>query len=776
MPVLAQYGATAVSLGKGSTAHSRGPLPLRMLSGTFPGDRARVALLVAGRGSYANVRPILTANDTPRAAVLAPEEPPTRARIGVLNPALRDAGNLSGILDAERLVVEPKDSDAADLDYVVGWGHKPSSAAVREYSQRHGLPFWRLEDGFLRSVVLGVSGAPALSMIVDDLGVYYDSMQPSRLESVLASTSPGGPLDSPELLQRASSCIRRIVDAKLSKYNDSPLQMPPLPESPKGGRVLVVDQTRGDMSVLLGQVAEGGFRSMLKAALEEHPAAQIVVKTHPDVLAGKKDGYLTDVRHPRVHLLGAAINPISLLELVDHVYVATSQLGFEALMVGKPVTCFGVPFYAGWGLTDDRVRALRRGVPRSLEQVFAAAYLLATRYVDPDSGERAEIERVIEHLELQRALFARNTGKLFCFGFYSWKHGYVRQYLRSPGNEVLFVRTAGQAKRKGFNHESKLVAWGSRGAAATRELSDEYGVPIWRMEDGFLRSVGLGADRTTPASLVVDRTGLYYDPRTPSDLETILADSEFSPRELERAKRLRTEIVSREVSKYNIDGGDAVRAQARPGQRVVLVPGQVADDASVVLGSPVVRTNTDLLREVRQARPDAYIIFKPHPDVVSGNRRGAVHVDDVAACCDEVVVDAGIGRCLAVADEVHTMTSLVGFEALLREKEVVVYGQPFYAGWGLTDDRCPPSRRGRPRSIDELVAATLLRYPRYVNHETGEFTRPEHVIAEIERLRPAPGQVSLQRSWADKAARRVGKLVGTTTHFLRATWGSVRER
>ena len=689
---------------------------------------------------------------------------------------LFEQASLGELLDAERLVFNPVESDASGVDFVVSGGHGAEAVAALRYSERHGLPFVRVEDGFLRSVDLRVTAAGPLSVILDAQGAHYDSTQPSGLESLLAESVAGGALESTDLVARAARCIRRIVDAKISKYNHSPVEMPALPPAPGGKRVLVVDQSRQDTPVRFGRADSRGFAEMLDAALTEHPDAQVLVKTHPDVVAGNAGGYLTDARDSRVHWVSALVNPISLLEIVDHVYVVSSHVGFEALMVGKAVTCFGVPFYAGWGLTDDRVPVARRGVSRSIEQLFAAAYILSSRYVDPDTGERAEIERVMDHLELQRALFARNTGKLYCFGFNNWKYDFVRRYLRSPGNQVVFVRTARHAKRKGFNRQSRLVVWGARCEDATLALSEQFGVPVWRIEDGFLRSVGLGSDRTAPASLVVDQSGVYYDPRSPSDLESILARAEFSPSELERAQDLRRAIVSREVSKYNIDGGDAVRAQARPGQRVVLVPGQVADDASVVLGSPVVRTNTDLLREVRQARPDAYIIFKPHPDVVSGNRRGAVHVDDVAACCDEVVVDAGIGRCLAVADEVHTMTSLVGFEALLREKEVVVYGQPFYAGWGLTDDRCPPSRRGRPRSIDELVAATLLRYPRYVNHETGEFTRPEHVIAEIERLRPAPGQVSLQRSWADKAARRLGKLVGTTTHFLRATWGSVRER
>jgi len=650
------------------------------------------------------------------------------------------------------------------LDLVVGWAREPGSVEARRYAERHALPFVALEKGLLGSFRAG--GGPALSVLLDEKGAYYDSTRASQLESLLASSTDDNPLDDARLLKRSADCIRRITAAGLSQCNDSPVadgvrRVPGL----EGGRyVLVVDQPCLDPLVTKGSVDQEQFRALIETALSEHPDAQVLVETSG--AAGK--GYVQGVRDSRVRVVKPGGNPIRLLELVDHVYVATSHIGFEALMVGKPVTCVGVPFYAGWGLTDDRVPTPRRAAVRSLEQVFAAAYLLLSRYVDPESGERTEIERVIEHLETQRRLFAQNTGTLFCFGFRVWKYDFVRRYLRSPGNRVVFVRTARQAKRKGFDRDSKLVVWGARCADATQALSEEFGTPIWKMEDGFLRSVGLGSDRAAPASLVLDRSGVYYDPRSPSDLESILSQGEFSSRELERAARLREEIVSSEVSKYNIDGGEPIHATPRPGQRVILVPGQVADDASVVLGSPVVRSNTELLRQVRRNRPDAYVIYKPHPDVVSGNRAGVVQPDDVASLCDEMVVDAGIGRCLAVADELHTMTSLVGFEALLRGKQVVVYGQPFYAGWGLTDDQNPPARRGRKRTLDELVAATLVRYPRYVNHETGEFTQPERVVAEIERARPTPGQITLKRSWTDKTRRRVVKGMSTVRQFIAA--------
>ena len=228
-------------------------------------------------------------------------------------------------------------------------------------------------------------------------------------------------------------------------------------------------------------------------------------------------------------------------------------------------------------------------------------------------------------IERAGAGLAPGERMLYCFGFHPWKTGYVRRYLAHVGR-ARFVGSALEARLRGFDAESRIIVWGSGESPEVRHLAARFGVPIWRMEDGFLRSVGLGAERYTPASLVLDRRGIYYNPHAPSDLEVLLADGIFSPVDLERAARLRNDIVSLALSKYNV--GDRTRGLPRvPAGRVgVLVPGQVQDDASIRLGCVDVCTNLDLLRAARERCPNAFIVFKPHPDVVSGNRqRSGLH-------------------------------------------------------------------------------------------------------------------------------------------------------
>ncbi|HJL14945.1 MAG TPA: hypothetical protein RMH99_04775 [Sandaracinaceae bacterium LLY-WYZ-13_1] len=669
-------------------------------------------------------------------------------RVAVFSPGIARIPHLKAFLGAEAIVHPP--GPRARVDAVVGWGRKPNTARPRRWAEQRGVPFVALEDGFLRSVGLGVNGDPPLSIVVDPEGIYYDATRPSRLEAMLATDDT---LGDPALLARARRCIASIRGARLSKYNDAPV-LALGPETRP--RVLVLDQTAGDQSVRLGLCPDDGFDAMLAAARAEHPHAEIVVKTHPDVASGKKGGYLTRLAaRERLRLLTEPCNPAALLSEVDHVYVMTSLMGFEALMAEVPVTCFGAPFYAGWGLTDDRADVpARRGRRRSLEEVFAAAYLRYARYVDPEAGERCEAERIIEHLALQRAEGERNAPRMVCVGFSAWKRGFVPSFVQGPGVDVRFASGPKDAAEQ-LTEDAALLAWGVKGEEALEALAEEHEVPLWRMEDGFLRSVGLGSDLYAPASLVVDREGLYYDPRRPSELERILQEADFTAEELRRARALRERIVDAKISKYNV-GVQRRVGPARPdGRPVVLVVGQVEDDASIQRGCLDVRRNAELLDAARAARPDAYLIYKPHPDVVSGNRRDSLPVEEAARRCDEVVVDAALADCLAVADEVHTMTSLVGFEALLRGIDVKVYGQPFYAGWGLTEDRHPHPRRTRTRDLDELVAAVLLRYPRYVHPETGRYTTPERIV---EHLRSARPPAAWERTWAGRQVRKLNNL------------------
>ncbi|MCY1516448.1 Capsule polysaccharide biosynthesis protein [compost metagenome] len=625
----------------------------------------------------------------------------------------------------------------APLSGIAAWGRRPTARKAQAFARSRGIDrFLCLEDGFLRSLHPGAK-SQTCSLVVDDLGIYYDASGASRLEHMVSM-----PL-APTEQARALRLIEQWRRAGVSKYNYAPD-----PASLRGdGYVLVIDQTANDASVQFGQADGNSFRRMLDAALELYPDSQIVVKEHPEVALGRKRGYLGRIldehERPRVTRLRDDVHVVPLIRQAKAVFVVTSQVGFEALLHGRPVHTFGMPFYAGWGLTNDQLPPPARRRPVSLEQLAFGALVRYTRYVQPNTGARCEAEEAIEHLALQRRLHQQFPTRVHAVGFSRWKRQILRDFLQ--GNEVTFHRSVDNVPLG-----ATVVRWGRKHDTVRDDLA------LITVEDGFLRSVGLGAQLVRPVSWVFDRSGIYYDATTGSDLECLLASAEFDETTLSRARQLRESIVGAGLTKYNVGSGSWTRPTGA--RNVVLVVGQVEADASLQFGAPGIRTNRALLEAVRAFAPDAYIIYKPHPDVMTGLRGDRDAEQALESLCDELVPGYPIDRLIAAADSVHVLTSLAGFEALLRGKPVTTHGAPFYAGWGLTTDRCTLPRRGRALSLDMLVAGALISYPRYVLRDgRNGFATPEQAVANM-------------LSWREELPARGDRLLRSLMQLLLRPW------
>lgn len=636
--------------------------------------------------------------------------------IAVLSRGIARIPHLDRFLGEPVVRVRPWWPWPPEVTAVAGWGRRPGGTRARRHAVARGLPYLALEDGFLRSVGLG-KGTPPLSLVVDDLGIYYDASRPSRLEALTATDL------SASQRRRARALIPAWCAARVSKYNHLREFRGPLPRP----CVLVVDQTWGDASIVHGRADRACFQRMLEAALDENPGHTVLVKIHPDVWAGHRRGHFEPRRlraWKRVAVLAEDVHPVRLLDEVEAVYTVTSQMGFEALLRGRRVRTFGMPFYAGWGLTTDDLPAPGRRRPVDLEALVHAALVAYPRYLDPETGTLCEVEDLVRWMGRQRRLRERFPAEICAQGFSRQKRPVVRSFLQ--GSRVYF-------KSGGCPGRTPVAVWGMR------PVESGEAAPVLRLEDGFLRSVGLGAEWVRPQSWVIDERGLYYDATQPSRLEELLQGETFDAALTARAAALRRAIVAAGLTKYNLAG----RAWTRPhgAGTVILVPGQVETDASIRYGCGEIRTNLDLLRAVRQRRREAWLVYKPHPDVVAGLRRRGRGEKEAPLWCDEVVRDVPMADLLNQVDEVHTLTSLSGFEALLRGRPVTCYGRPFYAGWGLTEDLLPLERRTRRLSLDELVAGALILYPLYVSRVTGHYTTPERVLEELaaqrSRFRPS---------------------------------------
>ena len=257
-----------------------------------------------------------------------------------------------------------------------------------------------IEAGFLRGVLLDNSCSiydQALCFFVDDLGFHFDPTSATRLECLL---------NDPQLnptavqLERARTLRTRIVGARLTKYNDQPMAVPVGPK--RSRRVLVVEQARNDWAVLKSGGNRRCFDSILQAAIDENPDAEIVVKVHPDSLDGKRGGlrrsYFGRLQGGgRVTIVREKVNPFALLESIVAVYVFSSMLGFEAALMGKDVHVFGKPCYAGWGFTRDRHAVPRRDRHRSLDELVHFIYFAYQHHKDLE-GQWCEPEAAVDIL------------------------------------------------------------------------------------------------------------------------------------------------------------------------------------------------------------------------------------------------------------------------------------------------------------------------------------------------------------------------------------------
>ncbi len=359
-------------------------------------------------------------------------------------------------------------------------------------------------------------------------------------------------------------------------------------------------------------------------------------------------------------------------------------------------------------------------------------HCLRLAYRNPFTGEPASVTDTIDLLTYWRGMIDANRSIAAAAGMAFWKRETVEPLLWSGGAPIRHIATT--RALDALPPDAAVAVWKAKTPpdllAAIEARAAHDPALLHEVEDGFIRSIGLGADCVPPLSITVDAVGVHFDPARESGLERLLDSATFSDADLARAAAIRELIVASGLSKYGV-GGNAL---ARPGgtRRHVLVTGQVEDDRSVLAARGDVRGNLDLLRRARAIEPDAYVIYRPHPDVDAGHRKG--HVPDDIALSHADAIDRGtpISALLDMVDGVHVLSSLAGFEALLRGRDVTCHGTPFYAGWGLTRDLgATPVRRKRRLDINALAAAVLLLYPRYMDPITALPCPPEILVRRL---------------------------------------------
>lgn len=586
-------------------------------------------------------------------------------------------------------------------DAVGVWGASPYAWRGEKIAARRGAQLVRIEDAFLRSVLPGrasgnIAARGPIGLLIDPIGLHFCPDAPSLIETLISSGKAQGQD------HHARRAISRLIAADLSKYN---AHLPQL-SAPAPGYVLVIDQVRGDASLLGAGRAE--FMAMLSAARDENPGARIVIRSHPETNAGLRPGHFDAADlFPGDLFCDAPLSPWALLKNAARVYVMGSLLGYEAMLAGHRPRIFGAPFYTGWGLSDDEARLPRRS-PQTIETLFAASHLIAPVWYDPCLDRLTDFDGALTQLEAEARAWREDRDGHLALGFRLWKRPAINRFF-------------GAAKGVRFTQKPQpdvTLVWASQADQAPNAA---------RVEDGFLRSKGLGAALVPPLSLVCDDLGIYFDPRHESRLERHL-NQPITPMMKDRAMDLVRQINAQRITKYNLTGS----APDLPAGHRILVPGQVEDDASIRFGAGQENTNLALLQRVRRENPQAILIYKPHPDVEAGLRKGSVPKLELARLADVVARQSSAADLLDLVDEVWTMTSTLGFEALLRKIPVTTLGAPFYAGWGLTRDLGDvPKRRQHRLDLATLAYGCLIAYPRYHDPVSDLPCPPETALARL---------------------------------------------
>lgn len=592
---------------------------------------------------------------------------------------------------------------------LVVWGKRPwvktANRLAEKIHRRLGGKVVHVEEGFLRSYDLNCFSQ---SVVIDETSIYYDVHGPSDLENLIQFRL----VDEQEKI-RSRQAINFIVSNKLSKYNDFDDELKnKLPKD----YVLLFDQLNGDGSIKMGGASEETFQEMLNAALEENPNSQIIIKVHPR--ASKKHygnfnrGHYQDINHPRVTLIKDKVNPYTLIKEAKKVYVVSSQSGFEALMAGKEVHCFGGPFYAGWGLTKDRLEIPRRIKGKDLEEIFFCAYILYTKYSNPYTMEKCQIEDTLQLLLNQKQHYKKYAGQWHAKNITLWKRKFLQDFLGKSATISYSTK------------QDRTLSWAARSTDADLLI-----------EDGFIRSNGLGGKLIAPLSLNLDFLAPYYDCSKQSELEKMISESKgLNEKQTLRAQNVIKKIKEKGISKYNIDTETIDKVdilKKANGRKIALVIGQVESDVSIKHGSPKIKTNYALVEKVSEKMHDCFIIYKPHPEEdqnirYCGEAPNENHYDlKLTNCSLREVMD--------ISDSVHVMTSLSGMEALIMDKEVHAYGLPFYAGWDLTKDEVSTERRNKKVSLEELFYYSYIEYPTYISPQHNEVCNIETVIKLLEK-------------------------------------------
>lgn len=525
---------------------------------------------------------------------------------------------------------------------------------VERYAGRWGLPLLLLRRGPFGPLLLapGSGQLPLLSLMVGPA-------QPRDLKTALHAVAA-----QPDRRTEATAMITGLRRHRLGLDNCRPL---PASAGADGGRplVLVLDEP-APWPMLL---------AMLDAAQADHPGAEVRILPLPGLEGEARHGALCRLAASRGLAIDQWAGPSGWqLARACHVYVQAHPLGLDALIQGVPVTCFGFPPYAGWGLTDDR-RAPPQEMPATLPDLVAAL-LHFCRFASPYDGGEADLDLLLRHGIAVLARERRATGDIVLVEANPLRRAALRPFLESRGSRLRSAVSVKAGARRLIGLSRGTLAVSPPDAEAARAS----GHRVLLLDDGPAARLGLTDPCPVPGLMIGD----------PADLAMDLASADLDPASQAEAVRL--------IDRLRLAASASEAAtSAAPARIRLLVP--VEPDLA-----PAERRR--LLAAARAAHPDAWII-QAGPAAAAEPDTGA----------DRLTAPIPAGPLQGV-DRLFVRESALGLIGLMQGLPVETIGDAFYAGWGLTVDHRPPTRP-RALSLVELVAGCLLVCPAFIDPGSG---------------------------------------------------------
>lgn len=333
------------------------------------------------------------------------------------------------------------------------------------------------------------------------------------------------------------------------------------------------------------------------------------------------------------------------------------------------------------------------------------------------------VDNHVPRLRLGAQLHASHQDKrdtAVLVGFSDWKT-WMETILSS--HHVTFLGHSENVHPKTLNAIPKfknpeLFTWSYKFPPHLTSVAQQHGLSLTYVEDGFIRSTGLGAHKSRPMSLVFDKKGMHFDRNVVTDLDEMLNTRSFTDAEIALGTMV-MDTLKKGLTKYiSLDKGTSLADTLGldKNRKTIVVLGQVEDDLSIKYGAQTFMSGNDLVAKVALENPEAQLLYRPHPESLAFRKKHYSNPEDVAHLCHIIDSSWSLSETLAAAQEAHTITSLTGLEAAVSGLDVHTYGTPFYAGWGFTTDHGlsqTEGKRTRTRTLQQVVTGAYVCYARY---------------------------------------------------------------